>query len=450
MRWSPSESSGTGRDPRGLAERAARAASRRSPRSPTPSPRSSSRGRERGRRGRDRRRGALRRRGARRSSSSAATSSRPRATRRRPGRARGDRARRARTSSRVAEAEAKADLRVTLPQGQSVRLRSVPVGSAGAYAPGGTASYPSSALMCTRPGHGRRGRAHRRRKPARGRTGRSTPSMLAAAAIGGRGAGLRDRRRAGDRRDGARHGVDRARRRHRRPGQPLRPGGQAPARRRASASTASPGPSELMVVFDELRRAALARARPLRAGRARRRRPAGGRERRRRGARRARAPGRRAAGARRDSVADAAARVGRGTDDRGRARARQRDRPRAPPDRLRDATSRAAITHRRVRVRGQRAAPPPSATTPPAPTTCCPRAARGASTGRSGPTVFRRRIATVRVTQDAARELAPAVATLARVEGFPVHAESVEARLETTQRRRDDSLMQPPHSRDQP
>ena len=41
---------------------------------------------------------------------------------------------------RVAEAEAKADLRVTLEQGQSVRVRSVPVGSAGAYAPGGTAS----------------------------------------------------------------------------------------------------------------------------------------------------------------------------------------------------------------------------------------------------------------------------------------------------------------------
>jgi histidinol dehydrogenase len=33
------------------------------------------------------------------------------------------------------------------------------------------------------------------------------------------------------------------------------------------------------------------------------------------------------------------------------------------------------------------------------------------------------------MTQDAARELAPAVATLARAEGFPVHGESVEARL---------------------
>ena len=37
-------------------------------------------------------------------------------------------------------------------------------------------------------------------------------------------------------------------------------------------------------------------------------------------------------------------------------------------------------------------------------------------------------MATVRVTHDAARELAGPVATLARIEGFPVHGESVEAR----------------------
>jgi histidinol dehydrogenase len=49
---------------------------------------------------------------------------------------------------RVAEAEAMADLRVTLPQGQAVRLRSVAVPSAGAYVPGGKAAYPSTALMC--------------------------------------------------------------------------------------------------------------------------------------------------------------------------------------------------------------------------------------------------------------------------------------------------------------
>jgi histidinol dehydrogenase len=37
-------------------------------------------------------------------------------------------------------------------------------------------------------------------------------------------------------------------------------------------------------------------------------------------------------------------------------------------------------------------------------------------------------MATVRLSQEAARELAPTVATLARAEGFPLHAESVEAR----------------------
>ena len=59
-----------------------------------------------------------------------------------------------------------------------------------------------------------------------------------------------------------------------------------------------------------------------------------------------------------------------------------------------------------------------------------PTGGAGRFTGPLGPTAFRRRIATVRVTQDAARELAPSVATLARAEGFPVHAESVEARTQ--------------------
>jgi histidinol dehydrogenase len=36
---------------------------------------------------------------------------------------------------------------VTLPQGQVVRLRDVPVGAAGIYAPGGRAAYPSSVFM---------------------------------------------------------------------------------------------------------------------------------------------------------------------------------------------------------------------------------------------------------------------------------------------------------------
>lgn len=57
-----------------------------------------------------------------------------------------------------------------------------------------------------------------------------------------------------------------------------------------------------------------------------------------------------------------------------------------------------------------------------------PTGGAGRFQGPLGPGAFRRRIATVEITQGAARELAPAVATLARAEGFPLHAESAEAR----------------------
>jgi histidinol dehydrogenase len=59
-----------------------------------------------------------------------------------------------------------------------------------------------------------------------------------------------------------------------------------------------------------------------------------------------------------------------------------------------------------------------------------PTGGAGRFQGPLGPGSFRRRMATVEVTQDAARALAPAVATLARAEGFPLHAESAEARTE--------------------
>jgi histidinol dehydrogenase len=57
-----------------------------------------------------------------------------------------------------------------------------------------------------------------------------------------------------------------------------------------------------------------------------------------------------------------------------------------------------------------------------------PTGGAGRFQGPLGPGAFRRRIATVEVSQEAARELAPTVATLARAEGFPLHAESAEAR----------------------
>jgi histidinol dehydrogenase len=59
-----------------------------------------------------------------------------------------------------------------------------------------------------------------------------------------------------------------------------------------------------------------------------------------------------------------------------------------------------------------------------------PTGGAGRFQGPLGPSAFRRRISTVEITQEAARELAPAVATLARSEGFPLHAESAEARAE--------------------
>jgi histidinol dehydrogenase len=59
-----------------------------------------------------------------------------------------------------------------------------------------------------------------------------------------------------------------------------------------------------------------------------------------------------------------------------------------------------------------------------------PTGGAGRFQGPLGPETFRRRIATVELGAEAARELAPTVATLARAEGFPVHAESAEARAE--------------------
>jgi histidinol dehydrogenase len=52
----------------------------------------------------------------------------------------------------VAEAQlAAAPTTVELPQGQTVSIREVPLGAAGIYAPGGRAAYPSSVLMCAIP-----------------------------------------------------------------------------------------------------------------------------------------------------------------------------------------------------------------------------------------------------------------------------------------------------------
>ena len=110
------------------------------------------------------------------------------------------------------------------------------------------------------PGAGR-GRRRGRRCACRpiARRARSPPATLAAAAIAGRRRGLRDRRRAGDRRDGLRHRVDRAGRRHRRARatstsrsrsarSPAKVSSasrrRSPGRRRSSSSPTTPTPVE--------------------------------------------------------------------------------------------------------------------------------------------------------------------------------------------------------------
>jgi len=52
---------------------------------------------------------------------------------------------------RVAEAELSEDVAVGLPEGHMVTLRNLPVARAGVYVPGGRAAYPSSVVMCCVP-----------------------------------------------------------------------------------------------------------------------------------------------------------------------------------------------------------------------------------------------------------------------------------------------------------
>lgn len=51
----------------------------------------------------------------------------------------------------VAGVQSAAEQSIELPAGQEIGLREVPVGAAGIYAPGGRAAYPSSVLMCAIP-----------------------------------------------------------------------------------------------------------------------------------------------------------------------------------------------------------------------------------------------------------------------------------------------------------
>jgi histidinol dehydrogenase len=82
----------------------------------------------------------------------------------------------------VAEAQIGAEREVDLPAGQKVKLREVPVGAAGIYAPGGRAAYPSSVLMCAIPARVAGVKRIALASPP-GPDGRVHPLVLAAAAL---------------------------------------------------------------------------------------------------------------------------------------------------------------------------------------------------------------------------------------------------------------------------
>jgi len=85
----------------------------------------------------------------------------------------------------VAEAQLDAEeTRVELPQDQAVTIRRVTVASAGIYAPGGKAAYPSSVLMCAVPARATGVERLVLASPP-GRDGSLSPQVLAAAALCG-------------------------------------------------------------------------------------------------------------------------------------------------------------------------------------------------------------------------------------------------------------------------
>lgn len=85
----------------------------------------------------------------------------------------------------VAEAQAEDGARtVDLPQGQTIAIRQVPVGSAGVYVPGGGGAYPSSLLMCVLPAQVAGVERIALASPP-GTDGRIASSVLAAAALCG-------------------------------------------------------------------------------------------------------------------------------------------------------------------------------------------------------------------------------------------------------------------------
>ena len=326
----------------------------------------------------------------------------------------------------VAAAGVGADRDVALPQGQRVPLREVPVRRAAVYVPGGRAPYPSTVVMgavtarvagveqvvvCGPPGPD--GRVH--------------DAILAACALCGVDEVYADGRRAGGRRARAT-----GPRRCRRSTSIVGPGNVyvQEAKRQVAhlvGIDGFAGPSELVVILDDAEAASdvaldlLAQAEhgpdsPVVAvspSSAALDAVAAGSELRRRGAAGRRGPAGRLLDAPDLDAALAFAEA-------------------FAPEHL---SSSAPAPRRWPRAYAPRAAcssgpaaQPPSATTWPAPTTCCPPAAPRASRPRSRRATSAAGWPRCRSPAGAGRRRA-AGAAIARAEGFPVHAESMEARM---------------------
>jgi histidinol dehydrogenase len=315
---------------------------------------------------------------------------------------------------------------VTLPQGQSVLIREVPVRRAGIYAPGGRASYPSSVLMCAIPARVA-GVKHITLATPPGPTGKVNPVVLAAAqlcgvddvyAVGGAQAIFALAAGAG----GEIAPVD-----------VIAGPGNAwvrEAKRMVAGVVAIDslaGPSELMVIADRacnLRWAALDLCAQAEHG--------------------AESP--------LVAVAVEEEVLKRLGEETVRAAASRSDMPEAPlalvkapdmesaiafanafaPEHLQLMVEDAGVLAEGVRTAGCVFAGHYSATAfgdyVAGSNHVLPTARAGRFSGPLGPGTFRRKIATVEVSEDAATKLAPHVDTIARAEGFPVHGESAMIR----------------------
>jgi histidinol dehydrogenase len=329
----------------------------------------------------------------------------------------------------VAAAQVAAEPRsVTLPQGQTVQIREVPVGRAGIYAPGGRASYPSSVLMCAIPARVAGVERISLATPP-GPTGKVNPVVLAAAQL----CGVDDVYAIGGAQ--AIFALSIGLFGEILPVHVIAGPGNAwvrEAKRRVAGMVAIDslaGPSELMVVVDRtsnLRWAALDLCAQAEHG--------------------AESP----------LVAVAVEReiLSRLSEETQRAAASRSDMPEAPlalveapdmasaiafanafaPEHLQLMVEDAAVHAEGVRTAGCVFAGNHSATAfgdyVAGSNHVLPTARAGRFSGPLGPSTFRRKIATVEVPAEAAAKLAPHANAIARAEGFPVHGESAMIRDE--------------------